>query len=248
MDKLKAIIVDDEIHCVETLEWQLKHYCPQVAILATCTRPLDAVNSIKTLEPDVVFLDVEMPKMNGFQLLKTVEEANFGVIFTTAYDQFAVQAFKVSAIDYLVKPIDEDELILAVEKAVKSCKVNQNISLNFLLEQIESNKISDQLYIPNLNGLEFIEKNRILRCESDSNYSTIFLTNDEKIVVSKTLKNLEELMPEKRFFRVHHSHIVNLNFVKKYVKGDGGHLGMKDGTIVPVSRGKKQALLHFLQR
>jgi two-component system LytT family response regulator len=248
MTKLRAIIIDDEVHCAETLEWQLKNFCPSVELIGIYSSPLEGLAAIKHQEPDLVFLDIEMPKMNGFQLLKSIEKIAFGVIFTTAFDQFAVQAFKVSAIDYLVKPIDDDELKMAVEKAEKANYKDTAVSVDFLLEQMNDNKLSNRLFLPTLNGLEFIDKGTVLRCESDSNYTTVYFDSKDKMVISKTLKEFEDLLPEKHFFRVHHSHIINLLKVQKYVRGDGGHLVMKNGNIVPVSRAKKQLLLEYLQQ
>ena len=248
MNKLRAIIIDDEKHCAETLEWQLSNFCPSVELIGMYSSPIEGFAAIKKLNPDLVFLDIEMPKMNGFQLLKSLDEVNFGVIFTTAFDQFAVQAFKVSAIDYLVKPIDDDELQLAVEKAEKSNRKETGVSVEFLLEQMQEKKLSNRVFLPTLNGLEFIDKRTVIRCESDSNYTTVYFENEDKMVISKTLKEFEDLLPERHFFRVHHSHIVNLLLVQKYVRGDGGHLVMKNGNIVPVSRAKKQLLLEYLQQ
>ncbi|MFT5821621.1 MAG: two-component system LytT family response regulator [Crocinitomix sp.] len=247
MNRLRAIIIDDEKHCAETLEWQLNQFCPNVELLGLFLSPIEGLAAIKKQKPDLVFLDIEMPKMNGFQLLKSIDEINFGVIFTTAFDQFAVQAFKVSALDYLVKPIDDDELKLAVEKAEHAVQKDTAVSIEFLLEQIQDKKLSNRLFLPTLNGLEFVDKEAVIRCESDSNYTTVYFENTEKMVISKTLKEFEALLPESHFFRVHHYHIVNLLLVQKYVRGDGGHLVMKNGNIVPVSRAKKHHLLEYLQ-
>lgn len=247
MNKLRAIIIDDEVHCAETLEWQLKNFCPTVELIGVYSSPTEGLGAIVSLKPDLVFLDIEMPKMNGFQLLKSLDKVEFGVIFTTAFDQFAVQAFKVSAIDYLVKPIDDDELISAIGKASKRTPENSAVSVDFLLEQLQENKLSNRLFLPTLNGLEFVNKETVLRCESDSNYTTVHFEKEDKMVISKTLKEFEDLLPENHFFRVHNSHIINLMHVQKYVRGDGGHLIMKNGDIVPVSRAKKHLLLEYLQ-
>ncbi len=248
MTKLRAIIIDDEVHCAETLEWQLTNFCPSVKLIGVFSSPIEGLAAIKDQAPDLVFLDIEMPKMNGFQLLRSLEKVDFGVIFTTAFDQFAVQAFKVSAVDYLVKPIDDDQLKLSVEKAEKRNPENAMVSVDFLLEQIQENKLSNRIFLPTLNGLEFFDKQLVIRCESDSNYTTVFFEKNDKMVISKTLKEFEDLLPERHFFRVHHSHIINLLYVQKYVRGEGGHLVMKNGNIVPVSRAKKQLLLECLQQ
>ena len=245
--KLKAIIVDDEQHCIDTLTWQIQEFCPAVEIIMALDSPVEAVDVIQQESPDLLFLDVEMPDMTGFELLNKVKSLNPKVIFTTAHDKFAVQAFKVSAVDYLVKPIDDDELQNAVKKVQQQQSRDNEALFEHLLNQIQGQKIDNRIYLPTLDGLEFVDSENIIRCESDSNYTTFYLRDQQKIVVSKTLKEVEELLDKKRFFRVHHSHIVNLDEVQKYVKGDGGHLVMKNREIVPVSRRRKQELLSFLR-
>ena len=247
MTKLKAIIIDDEIHCIETLQWQLEKYCPSIEVITTANSGSDAIQKIKSFKPQLIFLDIEMPRMNGFEMIKQIKEIDFQIIFTTAYDQFALQAIKVSALDYLVKPIDDEELVSAVEKALSKNSDNSE-NLEHLLSQIQSKTLSDRLILPTQNGLEFVDLTSVIRCESDSNYTTVFLKDKSKIVVSKTLKEIEELIAADHFFRVHNSHYVNLKEVLKYVRGDGGHLTMSDQSIVPVSRSRKQELLEFLQK
>lgn len=244
---MKAIIIDDEGHCIDTLKWQLSRYCLDVVLLDSFTRPDQGLLFLQSNQVDIVFLDIDMPGMNGFELLKRIEQPNFSIIFTTAHDKFALQAIKMSALDYLVKPIDEDELIASVSKAAQKMQSSLSESIEHLLSQIQQNKISDQIFLPTLNGLEFIDTELIERCESDSNYTTLFIEEREKLVVSRTLKEIETVLKEDKFFRVHHSHLVNLKKVTKYVKGDGGHLVMRDTSVVPVSRARKQALLDYLK-
>lgn len=247
MTRIRAIIVDDETHCIETLQWQLDKYCPTIDVIATANSGLDGIEKIKSLRPQLLFLDIEMPQMNGFEMIKQLGEIDFHIIFTTAYDQFALQAIKVSALDYLVKPIDDDELFAAIEKAHSKTTDNSE-NIEHLLTQIQSKTLSDRLILPTQNGLEFVDLASVIRCESDSNYTTVFLNDKTKIVVSKTLKEVEEMIAAAHFFRVHNSHYVNLKEVQKYVRGDGGHLKMSDQSIVPVSRSRKQKLLEFLQK
>ena len=252
MSKLTALIIVDELHCIETLQWQLDRYCPEVELLGTYSSPVEGLKAIKDLQPDILFLDVEMPEMTGFEMLEAIPKIEFKVIFTTAHDKFAVDAFKVSALDYLIKPIDDDELMAAVGKAKgdTSNKANdaQADTVRHLLNQIQDKKLSDRIYLPTMSGLEFVDTSTVLRCESDSNYTTLFIRDNEKITVSKTLKDIEEMLHDPQFFRVHNSHIVNLKEVDKYVKGDGGHLVLKDGSVIPVSRARKQVLLDYLQK
>src|SRR5690606_27364366 len=197
-------------------------------------------------QPDLVFLDIEMPFMNGFDLLNQLDEINFSLIFTTAYDQFAVKAFKVSALDYLVKPVEDEDLIQAVQKAISNKRTTEDVAVKHLLKQVTERKLSDRIFVPTSNGLEFVESEQIVHCESDSNYTTIFLEGGAKMLISRTLKDIEDMLTADYFFRVHNSHLVNLKYVKKYVRGDGGHLELKDGSIIGVSRARKQALLDYL--
>jgi len=247
MDKLRAIIIDDEAHCIKTLQWQLEQFCKNVELLSTFDSPDQGLAFLNENSIDLLFLDIDMPGMNGFELLEQIENPSFDIIFTTAHDQFALKAIKISALDYLIKPIDEDELIHSVAKAIEKGRHSEVDSISLLLDQIQKKSLSNRIYLPTLNGLEFVDTELVDRCESDSNYTTVFLENAQSIIVSKTLKEIEEMLREEQFFRVHNSHIVNLKKVGKYVKGDGGHLVMKNGEIVPVSRSRKQALLDYLK-
>lgn len=247
MDKLKTIIIDDELHCTETLTWQLKKYCPEVDLVATCSTPEKGIETITEISPDLIFLDIDMPRISGFDLLASLNQITFGIIFTTAYDQFAVQAFKVSAIDYLIKPVDDDELKVAVHKAVQQKGQNIIDPIEHLLEQIQQKKISKRVVFPTIDGLEFVNTEDIVHCESDSNYTTVHFADQSKMVISKTLKDIQEILVDEMFFRVHNSHLVNMNYVKKYLKGDGGHLIMSNDVMVPVSRSRKQDLLNFIK-
>jgi two-component system LytT family response regulator len=247
MDKLSAVIIDDEAHCIKTLKWQLETYCPNIELKETFTSAKEGLDFLLTKTVDIVFLDIDMPVMNGFELLEKIVHPKFEVIFTTAHDQFALKAIKISALDYLIKPIDEEELVAAITKAQEKNQASSLDSISHLLGQIQQKSLSDRIYLPTLNGLEFVDTELINRCESDSNYTTIYLDQNEKITVSKTLKEIEEMLKEEQFFRVHNSHIVNLKKVGKYVKGDGGHLVMQGGDVIPVSRSRKQVLLDFLK-
>jgi two-component system LytT family response regulator len=242
---IRAIIVDDEVHCVEMLAWQLEKYCPQVQVIATCPSGMEGIAAIREKKPDLVFLDIEMPRMNGFEMLQALPKIDFDIIFTTAYDQFAIRAIKFSALDYLLKPIDKDELRASLDKIKEN--PNQLIStqqLNMLLSNLHQvHNGLQKIALPTLEGYEMVMSEHIVRCESDSNYTLIYLKNNSKTIVSKTLKEVEELLEGHHFFRVHHSHLINLNEIKKYVKGDGGYLVMSDNSTVSVSRSKKDALL-----
>jgi two-component system LytT family response regulator len=241
---MRAMIVDDEKLSAQTLSKLLERHCPDVDIVGSFHKPTDALAAIRTLNPEVVFLDIEMPGMNGFDMLEAIDEINFDVIFTTAYDEYALKAFKVSAMDYLLKPIDEEELITAVDKLKH--KLDHSISqqhMELLLTNLQSKDNFPKLAIPSLEGLEFVNVEDILHCDADRNYTTIHTVQGEQFVFSKTLKEIEKLLPEQFFFRTHQSHLVNLRHIKKYVRGTGGELILNNGKHIRVAKAKKEALM-----
>lgn len=244
---LNAIIVDDEPHCCKTLDSLLKRYCPDVSIIATCANGVDALQAIRRLNPDLVFLDVEMPKMNGFEMLEQLHEINFHLIFVTSYDAYALKAIRFSAIDYLLKPVDREELQTAVQKVIKRMQAPLPEQLKIILEKIQHPaSASNKIALPTMEGLQMIAVESIVVCEADDNYTTLMLKNNKKIVVSCTLKVIEELLEDHSFIRVHRSFVVNLQEIEKYVKGDGGYLVMSDGSEILISRNKKEELLKKL--
>ncbi len=246
---IKAVIIDDEKNAVEVLEMQLNQFCQDVTVLATCNGGKEGVKAIKELQPDLVFLDIEMPHINGFDVLEQTKELNYKVIFTTAYDQFAIKAFKFSAIDYLLKPIDIIDLQNAVEKAKKETHApSLEDKIKSLVEQYYPAKNRQKVALPVGNMLEFFDVDEIIRVESDSNYSHIFLANQKKITLSKTLKDVEENIKGEPFFRVHQSHLINTNHVEKAVKGENAYVVMKDGTTITVSRNRKEDFFELFRR
>lgn len=248
---LRAVLIDDEANCLKMLEWELKNSCPEIDIIRTCSSGKEGLLAIKEEKPDVVFLDIEMPYLNGFEVLELVPEINFDVVFTTAYDKFAVRAFKSSAVDYLLKPIDGEDLRVAVDKIVaKQEKDQAAVDINFLLQQLEDarNNRLKRIALPTFEGLTFIQTDEILYCQSDNNYCYIILRDNKKILISKTLKDVEEMIDSKAFFRVHNSYLVNLNEVANYLKADGGCLVMSNGDEVRVSRSRKDRLLEQLRK
>lgn len=246
---IKAIIIDDEPYCCESLSILLEEYCPEVSITGIFHNGGDALTGIRKNAPDLIFLDVEMPKMNGFDMLKQLPSVNFEIIFTTSYDQYAVKAIRFSAIDYLLKPIDTDELQNAVQKVIRRSHKPIAEQLEILLQKIQkpSAPIS-RIALPTMEGLQMIAVDTIISCESDSNYTTLHLKNKKKMVVCRNLKDMEELLEEHSFARVHRCYLVNLNEVEKFVKGEGGYLIMSDGSSIDVSRTKKEFLLKKLNR
>ena len=245
---IKAIIIDDERHSCDALKMLLDKSCPQIQVTAICHSANEGIKKINELNPDLVFLDIEMPYMNGFQMLEQMPTIDFEIIFTTSYDQYAITAFKFSALDYLLKPVDREELEKAVLKVSK--KINPAISqqLEILLQKINQPTITVQrIALPTMQGLEFIPIESIISCSSSNNYTEFFLKDKKKLLVSRTLKEAEDMLADHSFLRVHNSHIVNLNAITRYVKGEGGYLVMSDNSTIDVSRSRKELLMQKLQ-
>jgi len=237
--KLRAIIVDDERHSLETTAILIRKFCPDVEVIAELQNPIDAVEIINTEEPDLLFLDISMPKMNGFELLNVLTYKDADVIFTTAYDEYALEGFKQGAVHYLVKPIDAEDLVESVQRVKKKRSEGKSSGINGM-------GLKPKIPISSLNGVELIEVDQIIRCESDGNYTTIVL-QQRKITVSKTLKEIEkQLVDFPFFFRLHNSHLVNLNQVVKYIRGEGGSVILSNQEEIGVSRSKKMELLDVL--
>lgn len=246
---IKAILIDDEAHCLETLSILLEEHCPEVQIVDKCSSAIAGLAAIEKLKPSLVFLDIEMPPMSGFQMLEKFSEIPFAVIFTTSYDQYAIKAFRFSALDYLLKPIDRKELIEAVRKVHTQKLLPSTEQFNMLQNKIQHKQIAfNKVAVPTAEGFELIPAELLVRCEAHDNYTHLFLKNKMKIVACRSLKDMEEQLQDFNFFiRVHHSHIVNLNEVLKYVRGEGGYLVLSDGASVDVSRSRKDMLLNILQ-
>ena len=241
---LKAIIIDDEPDCVKLLALQLKMYCPQVQVVAGCTESETGYLKIKELLPDIVFMDIEMPVMNGFQLLEKIGSIQFSLVFVTAYDQFAVKAFRFSALDYLLKPIDGKDLKAAVEKAEQR-HWPQPQQFNLLKEQLHggTKNLPDKIALPYQNGVIFAEIKNVIYCESDNNYTRIYTVDGKKYLVAKTLGDIQEVLEERNFLRIHRQYLINLSHIKKYVRGDGNYVIMSNDQSIPVARNQKERLV-----
>jgi len=245
---ITATIVDDEPFCCESLATLLERYCPAIKVLDICYSGAAALQSITEHKPQILFLDVEMPHMNGFELLEKLPEINFELIFTTSYDQYAIKAIRFSALDYLLKPIDREELQKAVQKAAQRMHHPLPQQIEILLQKLNHPVLPIyKIAIPTMEGLQMVFVDSIISCTSDSNYTILHLKNKQKITASRTLKEIEEMLEDYSFARVHHSYLVNLNEVEKYVKGEGGYLVMSDGSAVDVSRARKDMLLNKLR-
>jgi two-component system, LytTR family, response regulator len=246
---MTTIIVDDEKHCREVMEHLLLKYCPDVKILANCASGAEALIALAKQTPDILFLDIEMPGMNGFELLKKFHITDFEIVFTTAYNEYAIKAIKHSALDYLLKPVDKDELIQSVQKARESKTLNASQRVNDLLEMLNTNKKNKRFAVPTLEGLIMVNSETILYCESDSAYCKIFFIDSNKpLVISKTLKEVEEVMKGTDFFRIHNSYFINMKCIQSYIRGEGGEVVLNNGIHLPVSRTKKHDFLNLLEK
>jgi len=248
MRKLRALIIDDEVGSITALEWELQMFADAVEVIGTAQDPQLGLQMLRADPPDILFLDIEMPGMNGFELLEKATPLHCDVIFTTAYDKFAVKAFEVSAIDYLLKPVDEEELGRALQKVREKSglgTIQQRLELLMAtLKQKDPNLRT--IVVPTMESLELMEVDGITRFEADGNYTRIHLADGKPLLVSKTLKTLELMVEGMGFFRIHNSHLVNVKFIKKLMRGEPGTIVMKDGAALPLSRGRKGGLLDSL--
>ncbi len=244
---LSAIILDDEKSACKLLNSMIDQYCPSVEVLMVTQDPFLALEQISELEPDILFIDINMPKMSGFEFIEKMKDFDGKIIFTTAYDNYAIQAFKYAAFDYLLKPIHVEQLENTIERLSKLAKpATENSQINQLLSvlNIEKTKSSEVLAIHNNGDLQFIDKSSIHYFEASSNY-TIIHFNKDKHISSKTLKEFENLLDESVFIRVHKSFIVNIRFIEKYSPKDGGYVTLKSGINIPFSRRKRHLLNQF---
>lgn len=241
---MKALIIDDEVNCCKTMQMMLQSFT-DVQVVGIGRDGVEGLQMIQSEKPDVVFLDIEMPRMNGFEMLEQLDKIDFRLVFTTSYDQYALKAFRYSAIDYLLKPIDKSELARAMEKVQKSNKTIP-AQIEMLLQRVQHSASINKIAVPTMEGLQMILIEDIIYGEADDNYTILHLRQKRKVVVSTTLKDIEETLTEFPFARVHRCFLVNLNAIEKYVKGDGGYLIMSDGSSIDVSRTRKESLLRRL--
>ncbi len=243
---IKAVIIDDEPKAIQGLTWELSNFENELEVIATFTEPEKAIPYLKSTKIDCLFLDIEMPTMDGFQFLKKLESKDFAIVITTAYNEYAITALKNEAIDYLLKPIDTDDLADTLEK------IKKYNSKNFSTDKFEeillkfNNNLHHKKITINTDGkLVFLEPKDIFYVESDGNYSTLYLVNNKKIVVTKKLKEINELLPSDHFFRIHNSFIINLHKIKEFIKSDG-YVVLENNAKIPVSRQRKSEFLEKL--
>jgi two-component system LytT family response regulator len=248
---INAVIIDDEQNNIDNLQYLLTRHCPQVQVKATARNADTGKTIIEQQQPDLVFLDIQMPGKNGFELLQSLPGYRFEVIFVTAFDQYGIQAVKFAAIDYLLKPIHAEELKTAVNKvAEKNKQQKQNLQIENLLQllQYQQQKEEHRIALPTARETRFVHTQDIVRCESANNYTTFYFTNKEKLMVSKPIYEYEELLSSYGFIRCHQSHLVNKRYIRSWIKEDGGYLLLEDQTHIPVSRQKKDLLKEQLEQ
>ncbi len=241
----RTIIIDDEEDARESLKLLLNKFCPNLNIIAICQDPMEGISAIQTHQPELVFLDVQMPFMSGFDLLEKIGKPNFSTIFVTAHNQYAIKAIRFSALDYLLKPVDVDELLTAVNRFHNLRKTDYS----GLIHNIKSRLgLDDKLAVPTLNGLDFVYLQDIIHCKAEGAYTQIILKDSQQIVVSKSLKDFENILDPSIFCRVHHSAIINLKQIDRYIKGEGGYALMSNGDHIDISRRKKEEFMKLIAR
>ena len=247
---IKAVLIDDEKNTLELLEWQLENYCTQIEIVALCGSADEGIVAIQQHLPQLVFLDIEMPRKNGFEVLLAFPDPPFEVIFTTAYDQFALKAFKFAALDYLLKPIDVNDLQTAVERFEKLHRQRDfKQQLQLLLQQYQQpGNLPGKIPLATQEGIFFANPDEIVHCEAASNYCFVHFLDKTKLVLSRTLKDMEDLLLPFGFLRVHHSHLINRKHIRRYIKADGGYLELTTGAQITISRQRRDMVVELLMK
>jgi two-component system LytT family response regulator len=247
---IRTLIIDDEHDAREALRLTLEKYCPEITVLKVCHSAQEGLESIQKLAPDLIFLDVQMPYMTGFDLLKQCSQINFEVIFISAYDQYAIKAIRFSALDYLLKPVDVDDLMNAVSRAKERMhQKNNSFQYQSMLNNVQykQEKI-EKLAVPSLEGIDFFNVDDIIFCEADGSYTRLFLPDRKQKLVSRNLKDFESMLESSGFCRVHNSFLINMKHVHKYLKGEGGTAVLSEGHHVDISRRKKEVFLNLLDK
>ena len=246
---IKCVIIDDENNCLEMLEWLLKTYTPSVSVAAMCSSAEKGIEAIREHRPELVFLDIEMPRMNGFDMLEKFDKLHFDVVFTTAYDKFAIKAFKYSALNYLLKPIDPEDLIETIRRVDEKRNIPSREQIELLFQSMRQVKNTPpRIALTTGDGMIFVPTQDILYCEAESNYTSVMLANGKKVVVSKVLKDIDEALSGPDFYRVHNSYLINLNRIKKFVRGEGGYIVMDNDVAISISRSRRQEFMEMFAR
>ncbi|MDG4945250.1 LytTR family DNA-binding domain-containing protein [Weeksellaceae bacterium KMM 9713] len=247
---MRVAIIDDELHCIESLEITLVNLFPSIDIVYKSSKVEKAIAELKEKQIDLLFLDIEMPGMSGFQFLENFVDRDFDVIFTTAYSEYAIEAFKTHAISYLLKPIDETELLEAVGHWRKTRDNEEDVDqdISELISHLKREGfMKSKISVPVAGGYRYLEVDNIIYCQSQSNYTNIFLLNGKSLLISKTLKTINELLKPFYFIRVHKSYLINPNFLVQYSRSDGGYVVMKNQTQIPVSKDKREVIINLFK-
>jgi len=248
---LTALLIDDEQNSTDVLVYDLHQYCPEVSVVATFEQPADAILFLKEQSIDVVFLDISMPEMSGFDFLDALPSVDFEIVFVTAYEEFALAAFDFYALDYLVKPVAPEKLIRAVERLLAKKKENQKVDYQNIQALLGNLTLMQQdatsMAIPTQDGYEILKTNEVVLLEAEGSYTKVILKVGDTLLVSRNLKDFERMLPVRKFARIHHSYIVNVDYIKKYQKGDGGIVTMSNGKSLAVSRANKTKLLSLIR-
>lgn len=248
---INAIIIDDEEDARMGLRLTIERYCPDVKLLRVCATPEDGIEAIHAMKPDLVFLDVQMPRLSGFDVLQRVAPISFAVIFVSAYDKYAIKAIRFSALDYLLKPVDVDELVHAVRSVTERPTTGaQPYHYQSMLHNVErhTDGAITRLAVPSAEGIDFFNTSEIIFCRAEGNYTSVCLTQARKKLITKNLKDFENILSDSGFCRVHHSFLINLKHVQRYVRGEGGYVILTEGHHADISRRKKEEFINTLDR
>jgi len=248
---VRAVIIDDEQHCIDRLNHLLDNYASRtVEVVGCCKTVNEGIDYIRAAHPDLLFLDIQICDVTGFELLKAFPKPTFEIIFTTAYEQYAVKAFKFSAVDYLLKPIDRDELLASLDRLKERVsQLDRAKRFDVLFDNLRMQRgMPRRITLPTVSGYSILYTADIIRCQADVNYTHLFLKDKQKMTVAKPLKEFDELLADHNFYRVHNSHLINLDYISRYVKGKGGYIVMEDQTEIEVSTRRKEAFLERLKQ
>jgi two-component system LytT family response regulator len=247
---IKAIIIDDEKDGREGLRFAIKRYCPDVELIQVCATPEEGIDAINTLHPDLLFLDVEMPRLSGFDVLQRVANVSFAVIFVSAYDKYAIKAIRFSALDYLLKPVDADELVQAVRRVMNSpINAGRPHFYQSMLHNIQhAGKPIGRLAVPSAEGIDFLNTDEVIFCHAEGSYTQVYLSQGRKQLISKNLLEFENILSDSGFCRVHHSSLINMRHVQKYIRGEGGYVLLTDGHQVNISRRRREEFISMLDK
>jgi two-component system LytT family response regulator len=245
---IRAILIDDEEHSNKTLRYELERHCPEVIILDEALSGAEGIEKIQAHKPNLVFLDIEMPGMSGFDLVKKLAPVDFDIIFVTAYDQYAIRAFRIAALDYLLKPITSEDLKQAINRvAGRAASEERQQQLEILMHNLRDGLKAPRIALPAGRGMDFVNVEDILYCSAESNYTHVCMQSGKKYTLAKTLKEIEQLLDQKHFFRIHQTYLVNMQHVQRYVRDDGGYVIMQDKSKIPIAKRRKEEFMSLLK-